>query len=45
MAESDIPDGFKRVGDHPAELWSEAAFEHVFRLQKEEENRDPDAYE
>ncbi|VDB95566.1 unnamed protein product [Peniophora sp. CBMAI 1063] len=45
MSESDVPDGFKRVGDHPDELWSEAAFKHVFRLQEEEEKRDPDAYD
>ena len=45
MTDTDVPDGFKRVGNHPAELWSDAAFQHVFRMQEEEEKRDPDAYE
>ncbi|KAJ7630401.1 hypothetical protein FB45DRAFT_915395 [Roridomyces roridus] len=43
-SESNIPDGFIQVNDHPTELWSKAAFEHVERLQKEEEKRDPDAH-
>ncbi|KAJ7088229.1 hypothetical protein C8R43DRAFT_1050865 [Mycena crocata] len=42
--ESTIPEGFICVNDHPTELWSKAAFDHVERLQKDEENRDPDAH-
>ncbi|KAF7368605.1 hypothetical protein MVEN_00184400 [Mycena venus] len=39
-----IPDGFILVNGHPSELWSKAAFDHVERLQKDEESRDPDAH-
>ncbi|KAJ7496203.1 hypothetical protein B0H11DRAFT_2276395 [Mycena galericulata] len=42
--DSNVPDGFKRVNDHPIELWSNAAFDHVDRLQTDEENRNPDAH-
>ncbi|KAF8158764.1 hypothetical protein K438DRAFT_2026031 [Mycena galopus ATCC 62051] len=43
--DSSIPDGFVCVNNHPTELWSKAAFKHVERLQKDEENRDPDAHD
>ncbi|KAJ6480417.1 hypothetical protein C8R45DRAFT_1100989 [Mycena sanguinolenta] len=43
--DANIPDGFICVNDHPTELWSKAAFEHVERLQTEEENRNLDAHE
>ncbi|KAI0317215.1 hypothetical protein OF83DRAFT_167255 [Amylostereum chailletii] len=39
-----IPDGFLRVNDHPVELWSKVAFDHVDRLQKDERNRDPEEH-
>jgi hypothetical protein len=41
---SNIPDGFIRVNDHPTELWSKVAFDHVERLQTDEGNRNPDAH-
>ncbi|KAJ7209149.1 hypothetical protein GGX14DRAFT_453214 [Mycena pura] len=41
--DANIPDGFILVNGHPIELWSKAAFEHVERLQTDEENRNPDA--
>ncbi|KAJ7266456.1 hypothetical protein B0H12DRAFT_1216849 [Mycena haematopus] len=40
--DASIPDGFICVNDHPTELWSKAAFDHVERLQTDEENRNPD---
>ncbi|KAJ7748210.1 hypothetical protein DFH07DRAFT_572949 [Mycena maculata] len=43
-AESSIPDGFIQINDHPAEIWSKVAFDHVERLQTDEENRNPDAH-
>ncbi|KAJ7776249.1 hypothetical protein B0H16DRAFT_1003478 [Mycena metata] len=43
VAPTNIPEGFIAVNDHPTEIWSKAAFDHVERLQTEEENRDPDA--
>ncbi|KAJ7763335.1 hypothetical protein B0H16DRAFT_1527537 [Mycena metata] len=45
VKDSDIPDGFICVNGHPTELWSKAAFEHVERLQTEEEKRNPDAHD
>ncbi|KAJ6468183.1 hypothetical protein DFH09DRAFT_1481857 [Mycena vulgaris] len=44
-ANANIPDGFILVNDHPQEVWSKAAFDHVERLQKDEESRDPDAHD
>ncbi|KAJ7018866.1 hypothetical protein C8F04DRAFT_1198425 [Mycena alexandri] len=41
---TNIPEGFIAVNDHPTEIWSKAAFEHIERLRTEEENRDPDAH-
>ncbi|KAJ7140444.1 hypothetical protein C8R46DRAFT_1135634 [Mycena filopes] len=38
------PKGFLAVNDEPTELWSQAAFDHVTRLQDEEQKRDPDAH-
>ncbi|KAJ7154089.1 hypothetical protein C8R46DRAFT_1197092 [Mycena filopes] len=38
------PKGFLAVNDEPTELWSQAAFDHVTRLQDEEEKRNPDAH-
>lgn len=43
--EASVPDGFVLVNDIPTELWSKAAFDHVERLQTDEENRNPDAHE
>ncbi|KAF7378164.1 hypothetical protein MSAN_00240900 [Mycena sanguinolenta] len=43
--DANIPDGFVCVNDHPTELWSKAAFDHVERLQTDEENRNPDAHD
>ncbi|KAK7052638.1 hypothetical protein R3P38DRAFT_2861479 [Favolaschia claudopus] len=40
-----IPKGFIQVNDHPTELRSKVAFDHVDRFQKDEENRDPDAHD
>ncbi|KAJ7080592.1 hypothetical protein B0H15DRAFT_856498 [Mycena belliarum] len=41
--DSEIPEGFICVNSHLTELWSKVAFEHVERLQTEEEKRNPDA--
>ncbi|KAJ7662362.1 hypothetical protein B0H17DRAFT_1211969 [Mycena rosella] len=43
--DANIPNGFILVNGHPHELWSKAAFDHVERLQKDEENRDPDGHD
>ncbi|KAK7052634.1 hypothetical protein R3P38DRAFT_2861464 [Favolaschia claudopus] len=40
-----IPDGFIQINDHPAELWSQVAFDRVEGLHDEERNRDPDAHD